>query len=324
MFLNVILPNILSAGNLPAISGKAECIYKVFTCSKSAKSILNNEFFQRVQQIMRTEVVTLNHLFRENDYLVPPSILLMTQCHRLATAMAAKEDAALFFIQPDAVWSDGTFEKAHEIAADGKRAIMCIGPRVSKETFLPEFTQKFLGREKVFCAPSRPLVNLALHHLHPVMNSCFINSGKFTTAPTTIFWPVANEGLLAKSLHLHTLMIYPRHKKAFPISAMDTDFLLSAGIDIDEFHIVTDSDEIVAFEMSERNKYARTIGNSGIDISKLTKFFKTHEHKIHYEFLKKAIYLHAVEMSPLWEKTKRSSDSFMNPILRSIHKKTVF
>lgn len=315
LFLNTHLPSLLAAGNLPALSLKAECVYQIYTTLSNAETISRHRFFKDVNNLMRTEIITPDHIFRTNGHSVPISLLLMTRCHRMAVFDAAMRDAIMIFPQCDTVITNGAFERICEIASSGKRVVLTTALRFCKETLVPEMFRLFQNSDGYLDLSSRPIVDVALNHLHPLMKALFIDSETFSKSPANILWPINGEGLLARCLYLHPLMIYPRNRTALPIGAFDTEFLLNACPSFDDYHLVLDSDELAVLELSEENKRYESIIKNQFNIFDFANYIRHRGNKIHHRLLKEIIYFHSKDLSSRWKIIERNSNRIIRKAL---------
>lgn len=306
LFLNICLPNQLTPGNIPALAKGETAEYKIYTSSIDASVIMRSQNFRKVQEILPTKVIALDHLFKSGRAPGDKSLLIMSQCHKAAVASANLEDAALIFLPPDQVYSEGAFARLRKIAESGKRAIMTLGPRLVKETFAPAFKETFCQPDETLLASPRDLVKLALNHLHPITKSLFVDSNNFNNSPTQFYWR-AQGGILARCLHLHPLMIYPSNNCELLYGNCDTDFLLSACPRRTDYYIVTDSDEIAAFEMSPLEKSYGMTDNNLFSASKSAAFIKRAGNRIHHRFLREPIYLHAGDLTDDWAQAEQAA-----------------
>jgi len=306
--LNVCLPNQLAPGNIPALAEGEVAEYKIYTSSADASVISQSPNFRKVQDILPTSVIALDHLFKSGGAPGDKSLLIMSQCHKAAVNSANRQGAALIFLPPDQVYSEGSFARLREIARSGKRAIMTLGPRLVKETFAPAFKEAFRQPDETLQASPRDLVKLALGHLHPITKSLFVDSENFSDSPTQFYWSVQS-GILARCLHLHPLMIYPSSNCELLYGNCDTDFLLSACPRYKDYHIVTDSDEITAFEMSPLEKSHGMTGNGLFSAWKSASFIKRAGNRIHHRFLRETIHVHAGVLTDDWARAEQVADT---------------
>ena len=112
LYLSLCLPNQLGPGNLPVLAAGASCVYKIYTRSQDADVIAGNPLFQHLSRLMPTELIALNHLFDGvNAGHRGNTLLMMSVAHRAAVDAANAADAALMFLPPDQIYSDGAFAR---------------------------------------------------------------------------------------------------------------------------------------------------------------------------------------------------------------------
>lgn len=307
-YLQASLPNHLAPGNLPMAAQMADCVYKIYTSSKYAELIRENSNFKKAQNYARTEIIVLDHLFDGENRSVPNSLLLMTQAHAIAIASAACESAVISFLPPDMVFSGNALGKCIEIILSGKRVVATTGVRLIKETFLPEFTKYYNDENNSISLEPRQLVKLAMRNLHPMMKDCFINAQAFDPYSILIIWR-SLDGILVRTLHPHILMISPRRKFAIPVSAFDTDYIVRACPDFKDYHLVTDSDEFAAFEVSEKTKGASSVRSSAYSPWNLSRQINHHGNRIHRKFLNTDFKIHAGDLTSGWSDLESQSST---------------
>ena len=324
LFLKVCLPNQLTDGNLFAFRDDARSAYKIYTSERNAEKIISSKYYKELQNVIPTFLYTVEELFQphskrhteEDHSRIIPS---MTKCHRMAIAKANAEDAAIVFLAPDHVYSDGTFAAIRRIAQAGKRVVAIPGVRVVQETFTPEFLRLFKNNNGHAPVSSRELARLGLSHIHPLTKQYYIDSNYFEKHPWHLYWRVGDNGLLGRCSHFHPLMVYPRNKNALPAQANDQDFYSMAVPDIKDFHIVTDSDEILCFDLTMGEKLNSRIKprtfKELVFIASLLPNLKPMQLKF-YRF---KIKIHADDFSEEWAKVEKASDELINRMLATAH-----
>lgn len=315
-FLNMCLPSLLAPGNIPALSAQADCVFTVITSAADKDTIASSPLIYKTAQIMPTRVTGFNNLFDNKDtFAAPISLSLMTWCHSHAVIDANERDAAMIFISPDSILSGGALDLVYNVASSGKRAVMAYGLCSNAEAFTPKFTDSFKNKSGYLSASPAAAMKLALECLHSRTISLFTDSDSFTHAPAQMIWPVAGEGLLARCLFLHPLMIYPRDKRAIPMGAIDTDFLVNALPDYKDYYVIKDSDELSCIELSGGEKSTGKIYSNSSRVAPVAKYISFRGSKIHRRFLKEKIRLHSGPLSSKWESVERTSDKFINKAL---------
>jgi len=317
LFLNVVLPNQLSSGNLGIFRGREGAVYRIYTTSKDAENIKISPAFLKLSGIMSSEIALIDDVNIENKYSA------LIECHRRAIRAAGNDCAALVFLSPDVIYADGTFTNLTRLAAAGNRAVMVATIRLVKETFVPVFLERCYSKDDL-TAPisSRELVKLALNHLHPITKSLFWHSTEFNREwPSHLYWGIGQEGLLARCFNPSTLMVNPRRRGILPRSTVDNDYVLLACPNPEDLYVVEDSDEIAGFEISSLSepvgqmvhwgKIERNVSN----IIEVAAWAKYHTNSHHREFLRHRIRFHFNDVSENWYKVEHLSDKVVDTIL---------
>ncbi len=256
LFLDVCVPNQLSRGNLTALPPGSR--YRIFTGSADHAALATTSRLDEVRRVLPVDVVEVD-LAELDPQPNPNTYKMMTACHRRAVADAAPVDAALIFLSPDFIVAEGTFEALLLRHRAGARAVMTANLRLSRESFLSEWAQQ--ARTQPAPAP-RDLVALAMRHLHPATESCMVDAASTNDFPTAVYWPVRAEdrldGLLVRAFHLHPLLIDPVHRMELPRTTIDGHYVTVACPSPGQSVVVTDSDELIAFELTPAS---RVVGN---------------------------------------------------------------
>lgn len=108
--------------------------------------------------------------------------------------------------------------------------------------------RKALPQGDVSLSP-RELCALAFRHLHPLQALMYWDQLPSSMAPTTVFRRVGNT-IAARCFHMHPLML--RLPVNFPLSD-SIDGELMGRIDPADCYVVTDSDETVVFDLTDKN-----------------------------------------------------------------------
>jgi hypothetical protein len=315
LYLSVCLPHQMRAGNLPALARSAAPVYKVYTRSRDAEVIAADPLFRCLRTVMPTELVALDHLFDSGSGgNTGNALLTMTAAHRAAVDAANSVDAALMFLPPDQIYSDGAFVRCLELCARGTRAVMLPGLRFVKETLEPVLRDRAADRGVGGDSP-RTLLSLALPHLSPIARAMFADADDFSDAPSHVYFRVDNEGFVARALHLHLLFIHPRRKVPLRYGNFDTDYLLDACPAATDYHIVSDSDEMVAVEFSPAAKQLGQTGSGPLDTRKLAAFYRHYGNRLLRGFLRTPIYVHTTDLTPKWSEAARRSGQVIDRAL---------
>ena len=256
LFLDVCVPNQLSEGNLTALPPGSR--YRVFTGSADHAALATTSRLNEVRRVLPVDVVEVD-LAALDPQPNPNTYKMMTACHRRAVADAAAVEAALIFLSPDFILAKGTFEALLLRHRAGARAVMTANLRLSRESFLSDWAER--ARTQAAPAP-RDLVALGMRHLHPSTQSCMVDAASTNDFPTAVYWPVRAdgqlEGLMVRAFHLHPLLVDPVHRLELPRTTIDGHYVMMACPSPGQSVVVTDSDELVAFELTPAS---RVVGN---------------------------------------------------------------
>ncbi|VAX15714.1 hypothetical protein MNBD_NITROSPINAE01-1431, partial [hydrothermal vent metagenome] len=314
LFLEIALPNQLGTGNLSAFSKDRLTKYKIYTTCQDATLIRSSKVFLNLQSLVPVSIIILDDLesqsanqnLSENKY----AIKSMTRCHRMAIEDGLKEDAALVFLHPDMVWSSGSFAQLRARAYEGKRVVAIAQLRVTIETFLPLYQTQFVSDNGIVSAPARKLTHLALSHLHPTLCAGFIGSG--FEPLWYLLWSVGESGFIYRSLTMHPLLIRPMVKNIDIKISFDEDYCYSAVPDYDSYHVVTDSDKIVAYELSPKEKLSDMLVVGSFDPLTFAKKVIQTTNNIRRKFLLNKIKIHSDTIGDEWFSIGQSSDESVN------------
>lgn len=242
LFLDVGLPSLLAPDNLPGLARTDECRFLIYTRAQDEARLREALIFDRLATVMPVEV----HLIPEP---LSNAHRVMSDCHADAIRRADERDAASIFIPPDCVWADGSMVAVSRIAGSGRSMIHISGIRLDRDAVVPHLRERMTANGTLAIEP-RELVKIGLDHLHVIADSHFWNERDGGLMPANLYWTVPGEGLALRCFHLHPLMVKSQVKFAPFKSTIDDDLALFACPDATRDHVVTDSDEILTFELS--------------------------------------------------------------------------
>ena len=161
---------------------------------------------------------------------------LTSSCY--ADALALGHPIAPF--AADMVCAAGTLAALNRLAATHRVVLAPVVRTVAQSM------RAALGDGPIALAP-RELVALALQHLHPLQQKMYWENLPSDMAPTTIFRR-SGDTISAHCFHIHPLLL--RLEPGTPLSA-GIDGELMARMNPAECHLVTDSDELVVFDLTD-------------------------------------------------------------------------
>ncbi len=192
LFLDMTLPNLLSAGNLPALAAAHQVSYRVHTTRRDRARVEASAHWQRLARLVQTEFVSpLGERTPDVSYHVH-------WFHKTA-AEALRAGAVAVFVPPDTLWSDGTFRRCGEVMAEGRsKAIAVPFLQVAKETCLPEAQARFrVAGDDSIRIPAEGLAELGRRHLHPLTALAMPGSPHGRPALEG-YWPAGPEGFVSR------------------------------------------------------------------------------------------------------------------------------
>jgi len=251
-FVDVTLPSLLAPGNIPALS-EGGCTYKIFTTTGDEARIRQSPAFQSLPTNVAVEFRPITKA-DDNPYVASSS------CYRTATAEAQTAGVIIVYLIPDMILADGSLRTIKRFLEQGKRAVMVAGMRVSKETLVPEALARF-KRGTAISAPSRPLVELAIRHLHPIMRQHMYDEDSAGFNPSFFCWKVPDEGYVVHCAHLHPVAVDLQGERATLYGTIDDDLLFDLRLRPEELAYADDSDDLLWFEISARDRTIPPVGH---------------------------------------------------------------
>jgi hypothetical protein len=211
MFLDVNLPTMLAAGNLPALTSDVSCEYLIYTTSKDAERMARNGALRRLRSLMPVTI----KLFTPSKTRHP--VDLHQDIWRTATEHARSRGAFILLMPPDVAWADGSFARLRDALVAGKRAIFMTYPRVVSETIVPAMTKNFPRNSgESMVVPPDAMMSLAVTHIHPLMAAYDRSATHFPIHPEMILWPVEGDGFLLRLLAREPFCFEPER---YPLNA---------------------------------------------------------------------------------------------------------
>jgi hypothetical protein len=306
LFCEVVLPNLLSSGNLIELGKQSEaslCIYTEAEWIPVMERCPAIEYAKGIVSVLFFEIPELRQDYTKYNK--------MTVAHNLAIKRAIEKDSGLIFLNADVVSSSGSFRRIIELAGQGVRVIEVIGFRTIKQEMERNLKALFSNQSNEICIDSRDLVELAMKYAHPISLSHFVDNKDSSLGgrlPFNYFWEVSNEGVLARGTHLFPLYVYPQNKEISTVDVtIDWDFVGNACPDPDSRYVVRDSDELFIVEMSDVDYKIDPIRNFGIRC--MWEFINNSCNSHHKETFKNVILLHSSPSTDnhFWRSTKMRS-----------------
>jgi hypothetical protein len=307
LFLNVCLPSLLSPGNLPGLTANPQNRYLIYTRDEDEAELRAAPAFRRLSEIVAVEVILIREEITEPHRT-------MSNCHIDSIRRADEAGAAAIFLPPDCVWSNGSMIALERIARSGKSVVHMSGIRLDRDGFVPELANWYSDNNTVLGLAPRELVAMGLRHLHPISLTHFWKDFDGGLMPANLIWTVPNQGLLLRCFHLHPLMVKSQVRFAKFSSTIDDDLSLHACPDASRDYVVTDSDELLAFEMSGLSRVVGTVCSKA-SLEGVAAWAEVGTNKRHRQLIKNAIRLKATEDHDVaWAATEAESNAVVDSV----------
>ncbi len=258
-FLSICLPNFLSSNNLGQFNRESKDIFYLYTSEEGAAKIRVHPSFKQLERQLPTEL----RIFDDDIARDPKRPAYWSSWKLINTIFSQHIDesinkgAALCMLQPDSVWSDGSFGRFRTLVEQGKRVLMVLFCSVKPQEISEELLKRRAINSQEITINSRELVALTIKHLHEYSTCHDWNNPHFLNAgPGFLLWPVENEGLLGHFFcGANSVIVFPKNPPPWPITA---GFELSDYIDQicsrDEVYVLNESDDVVAIGLESSVK----------------------------------------------------------------------
>ncbi len=240
LFAKICIPSLLAKNNLPKLSSLSKVNYLIYTLVDDVMVIETSEAFKLLKEIINVELITF---FRDTEIYHHA----MTWCHQQGFKRAVEDSSYAVFVPPDCIWSNGFLLSLYNIVSKGYKIIQMSGLRVTKEKFCAALQQQYGANLDL---ESGDIVKIALQFLHPITESHFFDEKPGRLLPANLLWSVGDNCILARNFHLHPILIDAIGLNINFDSTIDDDLALVFNSHSDQEYIVTDSDELVTFEIS--------------------------------------------------------------------------
>jgi hypothetical protein len=309
LFLNVCLPSLLADGNLPGLAPDAQNRYLIYTRPEDEAELRAGPTFRLLCEIIAVEVLLIQEEITEPHRT-------MSNCHIDSIRRADEIGAAAVFLPPDCVWSKGSMVALERIARSGKSVVHMSGIRLNRDGIVPEFADWYSNDKTVLSLAPRELVSMGMCHLHPIALTHFWKEFDCELMPANLVWSVPNVGLLLRCFHLHPLMVKSQVPFAKFGSTIDDDLALRACPDASRDYVITDSDELLAFEMSGLSRIVGTVCPKG-SIEGIAAWAEVGTNKRHRELIKNTIRLKARDCADVaWAVAESESHDVVNAVAK--------
>lgn len=262
LFLDLTLPNVLSPGNLPALCREHDVTYRFFTTPETRDLIAGSPGGRALASQCSIEYETPLGDRR-------PDVSWHVHWFHRSAAEGKRRGAAVVFVPPDTLWSDGAFARMGELLDAGKTGIACPFVIVSAETCGPEVLERFLDPSGgSLIIGYADMADLVSRHMHP-LQVLGMAGGPHARPAFEIHYPVAGHGLISRYA--------VRELVAFDPARCPISFLWYADMPQapDAIHFAAGPEEMLMLSVDPLSKYFQNYivdhGCSGLDLARTTR-----------------------------------------------------
>ena len=284
LFTRYCLPSLLTPGNLGALKKKGGKLFIVST-QADLEMIRSQESYSRAANTVPViEIEVDGRVDLSNTHRA------MTECYALALRTLPPQHTVSIFLTPDCVVSRNSLERTIDIVSSGYRAVMVCGLRLNLDTAGPTLDHMFHNGAEASAIEETRLCDVALRNLHPISQSCDVNSAAFCDQwPSHLYWiDPDKKWLVAHCFHLHPLAVFGIPNIIDAQTTIDGDYLKALDLKSHEIYVCHNSDEISCFELSPGKK------SFGMEAGRFTeralvRFAERHCNDLHIDFFPKPI-----------------------------------
>lgn len=257
--IDIVLPTLLSPGNLPACRHRATSVFKFQTLPEDAVWLAGQPLVARLRELIEVEFDVIHPedracITEESAYDA------MSVFHRHAIRQAIPEGAHMVFMTADAIVSDGSFRALERYAEQGADCVVLCGVRCLLDDARPELLAALQAGQGL---TARQMTDLLLRHPHPLAQAMTWGAPVFNSGfPGHLYW-FGENGILAHGWHLHPWMIRATPGTDDFLSTIDADYVAKAHEAGLKIHVVQDSDEVCVVELSPRSHLAEVLAKEG-------------------------------------------------------------
>ncbi|GAA5163802.1 hypothetical protein [Viridibacterium curvum] len=294
LFCRLTLRSLLAPGNLPAMAGKVDLHYFIYTTVEDGARIKQSTEWSRLQ--------TLATLHLES--LPPPSSQTPSQAqnfdrvstmHLLASNAAAHVGAHISFLVPDCLYSDGSIGGLLPYILNPEvPAVMTLGLRTNREGTLRCLADSLEAPDPVLQVSPRACVALALENLHEVERAMIWGENEHSTHLSHTYFRLDHDGLLAYCWHLHPILVKPgRSDLATSVGTIDGGKYLAAVVsNRDKIVVITDTDQFFSLEVSPAAHRVGQHIQGPMNLRSLAKWARYQGHGVYRQFFETPIWVH--------------------------------
>jgi hypothetical protein len=320
LFCQVGLPALLAPGNLPLLLQETDCVVTFLTTKSSVRHYESNPSFRKLQKICKTSFVYIDDLIGLKNY---GATLTLAYARGIKSLGDRQRGTYFIFLNADFVLSGNSFATVLRYMRRGFSAVLAPSLRCNEEEVFDLLARKVDPNRRMLDLPPRPLVQIALEHLHPTVAASIINHGVYHhSAANQFFWRIDDQTLIGRFFLLFMLCIRVEEPLIQPSGFCDYTFvpdLCPSG----NFIVIKDSDEAFILELQARLGEIHDLGPGSLKPSQYSKRLSRWTTREHRAYAAETIVFHASDFTSEASKTRQQSDTFMTELTSSLENEPV-
>jgi len=236
--MDVLLPSLLAAGNLPAVAAAIPAVLILSTQERNISTVSRHPAWRALAAICDARLESLDTLLSEAHSVV----LTLVYARAIRAAGDAARDIGFVLLVADYVLADGALRAVLGRLQGGAAAVLAGNFQISGQAVAAPAPGRALA------ISPRALVRLGLQALHPASRACMPGGTAHDARANRVFWPVGSDALAGRFYLLHPIGLRPETLDVCIAAPCDYSFVpefCPAG----RIETITDSDEYMVAEM---------------------------------------------------------------------------
>jgi hypothetical protein len=292
--LDVCIPSLLAAGNVPAIAALLPTTFVLMTRDRDMAMIRGHRAWLALAAVCDARLASIDDLLSEAASFV----LTLAYARQIRALGPGAREFGFIFLVSDYIVADGSLRHVLGVLQGGADAVLAGNFQMSREAIdkQPGMTRRG-GGEALSISP-RDLVRLALDWLHPATIACMPNEAAgHDPRANRVFWRVSPDTLLGRFYLMHMVAIRPKTVDVTIAAPCDYSF-------VPEFcpsgrvETITDSDDYLVVEIQPVSAGAQATAPGKLDPPGLAKSLTEWVTAWHRGNAAHPIVYHAVDTGP--------------------------
>jgi len=328
LLLDHSIPTLFSRGNLIDSPWVSHFTYQLMTTREDYASISVHPVFRRLQRTLEVDVVFIDEI-QVDESIDIHKYNRVSIAQNVGMKRAAETCDGMFFLYPDFIYSTGSLDTVAKKLSEGNRAVFSPIPYISQEAICGGLLRTqghsvFTSEGPETSIEPRQLVELNLMHPHPVNRGYEVDSGVYAEWPALFVWPIAGQGQIIHSFHLHPTGILfdkgnPDFFRHFEIS-LDDEFVSRIFSIGDQLAFIHDSDELAMCSTRSIDDPPHVSPGGRADLSRAALWAEKNSGLTLRYFTRQQFLWHHRELqSKDWEKKGAEAKEFMRRVRKRLN-----